>query len=225
MNFIEACESGSLSRVKEILDRGADIHAYDDFALQLSARYGHVEVVRLLLDRGANIHADNDYALRLSAEYGHIEVVRLLLDRGANIHADDDKALRLSVWCGHVEVVRLLLDHGANIHAVNDWALRWSGKNGHVEVVRLLLDRGALLSKEKMYSITNENCIKLIRVYIHDDSLFVKQCQMIGALRRHVHSLEELCRKAILVYSGCLPDKIEEIDFELSIITLKKVYI
>jgi hypothetical protein len=26
-------------------------------------------------------------------------------------------------------------------------------------------------------------------------------------LRRHVHSLEELCRKAILVYTGHLPDK------------------
>ena len=117
-------------------------------------------------------------------------------------------------------MVRLLLDRGANIHANNDEALRISAQYGHVEVVRLLLDRGALLLERYMISTS---CMNLVRIYIHDDSLFVKQCRVFGVLRRHVHSLEELCRKAILVYTRCLPDKIEEIDFELSAKTLKSI--
>jgi hypothetical protein len=253
MALVEACKLGDLESINELLDRGADIHANNDNALQWSAGCGYVEVVRLLLDRGANIHASNDQALRCSAENGHLEVVRLLLDRGANIHADndealrwsayngdnghlevlrllldcganihanDDEALRISAGCGYVEVVRLLLDRGANIHASNDEVLRWSASSGDVEVVRLLLDRGALLPERYMISTS---CMNLIRIYIHDDSLFVKQCRVFGVLRRHAHSLEELCRKAILVYTRCLPDKIEEIDFELCMKTLKSM--
>ena len=188
--------------------------------LRLSAKHGDIEVVRLLLDRGADIHAKDDEALRWSAFYGHVEVVRLLLDRGADIHAGVDASLQWSAENGHVEVVRLLLDRGADIHADNDYALQMSARYGHVEVVRLLLDRGALLPERNMISTS---CMNLIRIYIHDDSLFVKQCRVFGVLRRYVHSLEELCRKAILVYTRCLPDKIEEINFELSVKTLKSV--
>ena len=39
-------------------------------ALRLSAQYGHLEVVRWLLDRGANIRAINDQALQKSAGNG-----------------------------------------------------------------------------------------------------------------------------------------------------------
>ena len=60
----------------------------------MAAKNGHTETVKLLLDRGADIHAWNDYALRLAAENGHTETVKLLLDRGADIHAGNDYALR-----------------------------------------------------------------------------------------------------------------------------------
>ena len=51
-----------------------------------AANNGDLEGVRKALDRGADVHALNDYALRLAAEYGHLEVVELLLDRGADIY-------------------------------------------------------------------------------------------------------------------------------------------
>src|SRR3990172_8474336 len=94
MQLIRAAEKGYLSLVKEVLDRGADIHAENDQALRWAAEKGYLDVVKLLLDRGADIHAENDYALRLAAEYGQLDVVKLLLDRGANIHAGDDIALQ-----------------------------------------------------------------------------------------------------------------------------------
>ena len=53
--LIEASSRGYLSLVKELLDRGADIHAENDYALRLAAEYGRLDVVKLLLDRGANI--------------------------------------------------------------------------------------------------------------------------------------------------------------------------
>ena len=50
------------------------------------AANGHLEVVKYLIERGADVHADNDYyALRYSAGKGHLEVVKYLIEKGANI--------------------------------------------------------------------------------------------------------------------------------------------
>ena len=75
-------------------DNGVDIHAYNDWVLQLSAGNGHLEVVKYLIDNGADIHADDDLALQLAARNGYLEVVRYLIENGANIHADDDWAFK-----------------------------------------------------------------------------------------------------------------------------------
>jgi len=77
-------------------------------ALRSASENGHLEVVRLLLDRGAEIHAGEDYSLRWASHNGRLEVVRLLLDRGAEIHARNDEALRFAKSYGHLEVVELL---------------------------------------------------------------------------------------------------------------------
>ena len=70
--------------MKLLLDRGADIHAWNDQALYWAAWNGHPETVKLLLDRGAKFML-NDNALYSAAKYGHTETVKLLLDRGATI--------------------------------------------------------------------------------------------------------------------------------------------
>ena len=124
--------------IQELLDQGANIHAYNGAALRWASIFGHLEVVRLLLDRGADIHTRNDEVLRGASEFGHLEVIRLLLDRGADIHAEDNHALRRASRNGHLEAVRLLLDRGADIHTYDDEALLCASENGHAEVVELL---------------------------------------------------------------------------------------
>jgi ankyrin repeat protein len=109
--------------------------------LMEAAGKGDTETVALLLDRGANIHADNDYSLQYAAGNGHTKTVALLLDRGANIHAANDYSLQWAANTGKTETVALLLDRGANIHAANDLPLQWAAKYGHTETVALLLKR------------------------------------------------------------------------------------
>ncbi len=78
--FIEAVKNSNLKLIKEYLvEKGANIHADDDYALRYSARYGHFQVVKYLVENGANIHANDDLALHWSAECGHIEVVKFLV--------------------------------------------------------------------------------------------------------------------------------------------------
>ncbi len=108
--FIEVIKDCNLKLIKEyLLEKGADIHACDDYALRWSAREGHIEVVKYLVEHGVNIHVYNDDALRFSAHFGHIEVVKYLVEKGANIHAEEDYALRWSAFRGHIEIVKYLV--------------------------------------------------------------------------------------------------------------------
>jgi ankyrin repeat protein len=58
--------------------------------LTTSARIGFLPGVKLALERGANVHVWNDYALLWASNRGHYDVVELLLKRGANVHAQND---------------------------------------------------------------------------------------------------------------------------------------
>ena len=68
----------TLNVIKQLVKQGADVHADDDYALQLAASNGQLEVVKYLVEQGADIHAWDDYALRWAAENGQLEVVKYL---------------------------------------------------------------------------------------------------------------------------------------------------
>ena len=84
--LINASKNGNLETVMQLLENGADVHTWHDFALCTASFRGHLEIVKLLLEKGADIHADGDSALRRSVENGHLEIAKLLLEKGANIH-------------------------------------------------------------------------------------------------------------------------------------------
>lgn len=116
---------------------GADLHAYNDYALLWVSMRGYAECMRALLEEGANVHTHNNRAIVNASYFGYTECVRLLLGAGADIHADNH-ALRHASCNGHIECVRLLLEAGANAHANNDEALILASRHGHLECVRLL---------------------------------------------------------------------------------------
>jgi len=128
--------------IQKLIDEGADVHVFNDYALRWAANNSRIEIVKILLENGADVHAEDDYALRWAANYGRIEIVKILLKNGANVHTEDDEALRWAANNGHLEVVKILLENGADVHAGNDWALRWATYYGRIEVVKFLLENG-----------------------------------------------------------------------------------
>lgn len=103
-----------------------------------SARNGYLEAVQFLVDNRANIHANDDYALQLSAKNGNLEMVQFLVHNRANIHASDDLARQWSAKNGHLEVVQYLVKNGADIQVHDGYALRLSFQNGHTNVANFL---------------------------------------------------------------------------------------
>ena len=121
-----------------LIEKGANVHADDDFALGWSAENGHLDVVKYLIENGANVYAGYDYALRCSAYNGHLDVVKYLIEKGADVHANNDYALRQSAKYGYLDVVKFLVENGAHIHANNDYALHKSAKYDHCDVHEFL---------------------------------------------------------------------------------------
>ena len=85
-----------LSRVQELLSKGASIDGSDSgMALYLAASRD-ARIVRLLLDKGANVNAKAQVyrgrtALMNAALAGKPNIVRLLLSRGAKVNLKSDE--------------------------------------------------------------------------------------------------------------------------------------
>ena len=88
-----AAHKGDLKKVKDLLDKGADVNEFKyGTALMIAAQDGHIDVAKLLLDRGAdpNIMASMGWtALGMAADAGKLDMVDLLITRGADV----DKAI------------------------------------------------------------------------------------------------------------------------------------
>ena len=82
--LIKTCINGDLKKVKYLVSKGADIHAYHDSALRWAARNGHLEVVKYLVEHGADVHANNNDALRWAVWNGQQEVVLYLREVAGN---------------------------------------------------------------------------------------------------------------------------------------------
>jgi ankyrin repeat protein len=87
-----AAGDGDLRRVKELLDAGYAINAFDDMSwtpLHHAAKKGRLEVVRYLITAGADVNAHDegrigDTVLKNAASTCSLELARTLLDAGAD---------------------------------------------------------------------------------------------------------------------------------------------
>ncbi|BCS82768.1 putative ankyrin repeat protein [Cotonvirus japonicus] len=110
--------------------------------LNLSCRFGHLEVVKFLVERGADIQECNNCAVQWASRKGHLEVVKLLVEKGADIQECNNCAVQWASRRGHLEVVKFLVDKGANIHAGDNTAIQLASQNG-LEVVKFSANKGS----------------------------------------------------------------------------------
>ena len=80
-----ASELGSILLVEYALEKGAEIHADEDYALSMASQFGHTDIVKYLIGKGAKIDAYSNYALEIAIEKGYFDIVQLLIEKGAMI--------------------------------------------------------------------------------------------------------------------------------------------
>ncbi len=126
-----------IETIKYLLSIGVDVN----ILLVRSLEYIHL--VEYLVFIGANIHFYENWAIQWASLEGHLDTVKYLVSLGANIRANDDLALRWAAREGHLNVVKYLVSVGSNIHANREYIVRMSSHNWHLDVVQYLVSMGA----------------------------------------------------------------------------------
>ena len=154
-DLLDAAGTGDVSRVRALLNKGADVNETNEkgaTALMWAAGKGDNEIVEVLLAKGADVNAktlEGLTALLFASNQGHIQTVKVLLNAGADVNAGAEEchtALLAAALTGHTEIIKLLLNAGADVNARaegGDTALTWASLKGHIETVKVLLEKGA----------------------------------------------------------------------------------
>jgi len=122
--LMDASSAGYTTRVRIMLEQGADVDAQDACgltSLMVASSAGHTEVVKLLLQYDANVLLETihgDTALMHAVGSGNPDVVRLLLEYGAYTTVREssrnkgvpygETALEVAERMGHEEIAELL---------------------------------------------------------------------------------------------------------------------
>jgi len=117
--LIDACRSGQLASVEQLIAAGANVDTQDDAGktpLMHAAWYGHTttETITALLKAGANVNLcdeEGKTALMISAWWSHAKTVTALIAAGANVDAHDhdgNTALMLAAREGNTESILAL---------------------------------------------------------------------------------------------------------------------
>ncbi|MGH9723293.1 MAG: ankyrin repeat domain-containing protein [Bryobacteraceae bacterium] len=160
---------GTLSTMKLLIDKGADVNAKNDRdSTPLHWAVADEAKTRLLLERGANVNAkqaDGRTPLyNLIAMENRSAVIRLLLDREADPNlatANGNTPLMVASGRGDLDAVRLLVAAKANVNAISGTggtALINAALGRNAEAVKLLLDNGAdpnAATKRKVTPLAN----------------------------------------------------------------------
>ena len=146
----EAARRGDLSRVEDLLARGASVDERDDVgvtALMEAARAGRAQVCRCLLAHGAGVNARahcHGTALMMATLHDRVEAVEVLLQHGAdpNIRSDiNSTPLLMAVLQEDARIVQLLLQAGADPEAQTDAhepLTKIARECGHAEIAAIV---------------------------------------------------------------------------------------
>ncbi len=158
-DFEEACRNGDIKVVMDLIDKGADVNASNNWGntpLHYALDNGHTEVAMALIDKGADVNArDNagDTPLHYALDKGHTEAAMALIDKGADVNArnnsqdnDEYTPLHLALMNGHTEAAMAAIDKGADVNArdnAGETPLHYALSNGRTEVAMAAIDKGA----------------------------------------------------------------------------------
>ncbi|ORX45475.1 ankyrin [Hesseltinella vesiculosa] len=141
-----ACLSGHEALV-ELLLPGADVHAFNDAALQNAVHKNHLGIAYQLLAQGASANVNRGACVILAVQQHHVPILRLLLDHGADPRCQQDSPLQLSCRMGLLDVAQVLVEFAserlAMINTLKGMPLYEAFRHGHADVVDFLLSGGA----------------------------------------------------------------------------------
>jgi hypothetical protein len=155
ISFVEACAKGDMAAVKNFIDQGEDVNAFDHAkvtCIHAAAVNSKPDVVELLKNAGAEVDSrdKNDMTPLLACtRRGLVDMVRVLLDFGADRNASDRLKrgiLYFAVESGNINIVKLFLRLEVVNIADEYWGytpLHLAASKGYENIINALLNIGA----------------------------------------------------------------------------------
>ncbi|CEP14920.1 hypothetical protein [Parasitella parasitica] len=146
--------SGSLDKVKDLVERGANINHRDNAGwapLHEAALKGQYEIAQYLIQSGAIINVrgfEDDTPLHDACSYGYADCVKLLVESGADVYALNTDKKRPIDLCDDKACIKIVkakmkeLDHLASRDHRGRTALHRACSEGSLENATLLLNKG-----------------------------------------------------------------------------------
>jgi len=156
-DLFAAVKSNNIKEVKSLLDKGADLNAYDDDSdnvLINAALYASADCMRLLLQKKANPNLKNKFGQTplMYCTY-EMDKMKLLLQYGADINAKSNSGntplLIACIGYGQYENIKFLIDKGADPLATNNkiTSLMRAVQSGDTMTVHLLIGKGVVVNE------------------------------------------------------------------------------
>lgn len=155
--FAYAASHGQVNSLKLLIQRGAKIHANDNFALnealRMAAGEGQTECLKYLITLGADVNSKDNVnmtALHYAAENSHIQTMELLLKHGADVNSGAN-FIDTPLYCAlikptiNMQAIEFLVEHGAKLNyesGANPLACAASN-DAKTKAIEYLLSKGA----------------------------------------------------------------------------------
>lgn len=155
--LFEAVKDGDAKKVHELIKRGADINAKDNYGMT-PLHINQFEFAKQLIEKGADFYAKNKLG---GTHYATVrdnttEIAKQLIDKGADVNAKDNNAetpLFIAIIFNKIEIARLLIEKGADVNAKRDdgmTPLHFAANYGEIITAQILIENGAdLNAKDK----------------------------------------------------------------------------
>lgn len=153
--LIKAVQTGDMTKVRDLLNRGADPNAKDSdwmskerapTPLHWAAYDNHIEIAKLLIQNGAKVNAKGSNNIT-PLGWAAISIGQNAMHPHGVFIETKEK----------VEMVKLLLDNGALVDAKDDWnatALFGAANCHNPEITKLLISHGAQVNTQDGYGRT-----------------------------------------------------------------------
>ncbi|KAL7333449.1 hypothetical protein PS15p_202350 [Mucor circinelloides] len=152
--IFSSTSSGSLEKVKDLVERGADVNHRDNAGwapLHEAALKGQYEIAEYLIQAGAIVNVrgfEDDTPLHDACSYGYADCVKLLVESGADVYALNTDKQRPIDLCDDKACIKIVkakmkeLDHLASRDSRGRTALHRACSEGSIDKTASLLKKG-----------------------------------------------------------------------------------
>jgi hypothetical protein len=164
--LIQAVVKNDLSTVKNLIQKGANIHYLNELPLINAAENGNLDILKYLIDEGANLSARKYAVLQAAASEGHLNILQTVFE---------------TVYLFDLDRIQEILE------IINYLPIVYAIQNGHLNIVRYFIntigiDPESLNCTFLIEAVINNN-IDIVRYLVEDYQVYIPKAAISMVIR------------------------------------------